>query len=112
MATGLVLGIGAALSGYLYVFMVLFTLAEYFMFLCITPIAMIILSCVPKHLRGMANALNTFINSAMGPALAPIIVGILFDAFGLYIGMAINAAWLIWSVLFWLLAWNSAVIIS
>lgn len=101
---------GSSFIGIFYVFYILFGITEMFMFLCISPVAICVMSCVPPHLRGLSNGTSSLIMNLLGPATAPVVVGWMIDTFGMYWGMVFNSLWLSWAFLAWMLAWNSAVI--
>ena len=88
----LIAGLVATTSGQIYVFFPLFGVSEFFLFLCISPSAITVMSCVPKHLRGVANGMSSMIMNILGSATAPILIGFIIDAFGFYLGMVFNSA--------------------
>ena len=85
-------------------------LGEFFIFLTISPTAIAIMTCVPNHLRGQANAVSVFFMHAIGDFPSPAIIGVWFQVFGQLVGMVLTTGWLIFAVLFWTIGWNISVI--
>lgn len=102
--------IGCSLSGIFYVFYCLLGIAEVLMFLCISPSSITVMSCVPNHLRSLANGLNSLIVNVIGSATAPIVIGWMIDNIGMYWAIFFDCLCLFWVAAAWTLAWNSAVI--
>jgi MFS transporter, Spinster family, sphingosine-1-phosphate transporter len=69
------------------------------------------MNCVPKALRGQANAIAIFIMHMLGDFPSPVIIGWLFT-YSIYWGVMFTMVWLSWAVFFWLLAWNTSVIVT
>ena len=105
----IIAGVIATMSGNIFIFFPCFGISEFFFFLCISPCAITVMSCVPKHLRGLGNALSGVIMNLLGPAPAPVVIGFCIDTFGFYLGMVINSSWALWAFICWILAWNISV---
>ena len=90
-------------------FIIVVGLGEFFFFINISPIAMAVMHCVPKHLRSQANAVSSNIVNILGSIPAPAVVGAWFQAFGYFVGMMLTAAWLVFAVGLWALAFYIAV---
>ena len=84
-------------------------LGEFFIFTTISPTAIAIMSCVPNHLRGQANALSVFVMHALGDFPSPALIGAWFQIFGDYVGMILAVGWLVFAVIFWTIGWNMSV---
>jgi len=99
------LGVLGALIAIFYVFVICVTACEFSIFLGTGPVGMVIMSVVTPELRGMANAGALFFMHLLGDFPSPFLIGVLFSTIGLYAGMIIALAWLIFAALFWGWAW-------
>lgn len=99
----------ATLSDHLNTFLFFLGLGCLFGAMFIAPSITAMLFCVPKHLKSQTTAISGVFICLLGNFLAPVVIGSMFNAFGYYWGMILNASWCIWSVLYFFLAWNTAV---
>jgi MFS transporter, Spinster family, sphingosine-1-phosphate transporter len=116
MLFGLTFAVGGTILSYFFgkpmdviIFLIGTGIGEYLIFITIAPTAMSLMTCVPTHLRGQANAVSVFLMHALGDFPSPFIIGALFDTVGMFVGMIFTTGWLIIAVVFWSLAWNIAV---
>ena len=84
-------------------------LGEFLLFTTISPTAMAIMNCVPKHLRPQANAVFANVSNILGDLPSPAIVGAWIGIFGYYISLVVTSAWLIFAVIFSIIGWNFSV---
>jgi Organic Anion Transporter Polypeptide (OATP) family len=117
MLIGTICGTGGTIFSYFfarpYDYVVYFfgiTIAQFFVFMTISPVAMAIMNCVPTRLRGQANAISVFFMHALGDFPSPAIIGVWFDTIGQLMGMVLTTGWLLIAVVFWTIAWNISVI--
>ena len=91
-------------------FLIALALGEFFAFITIVPWALAAMCCVSTNLRSQARAISLFVSYAIGGFPSPSIIGAIFDKSGEKTGIIIGFAWIIWAVIFSLIAWGFSVI--
>lgn len=70
---------------------------------------MALMNSVPDDLRGQANAVAIFFMHLLGDFPSPYVVGWIFELYSYESGAFFTYSWLLWSVVFWGIAWNISV---
>jgi hypothetical protein len=68
------------------------------------------MSCVPKELRGQANAVSVFVLHLFGDFPSPYLIGLTSDRVSIHFAMLILTLWLGIACIFWSIAWVVSVI--
>ena len=78
-----------------------FFLAEFLLFVCTSPVNVVLVSVVPAEVRATAMAVSIFAIHALGDAIAPPVIGLLADHVGLgravlVVPVAVAVSGLLW----------------
>ena len=103
---GFILNLAGALSGILWIYIVLLTLGQFCLFLGTGPSTIASLTTLSSDLRSLGNGYNIFLVHLLGDFLSPTLIGGISDVWGLYFAMVFCCGWLVFAVAFWGLSWR------
>lgn len=114
MVLATIFAVGGSAVGQFYYYIIGYAIAAIFLFAYFIyrgkgPVAIAMMNCVEKEMRGQANAVAIFFMHMFGDFPAPFFIGFLFDTFSIYVGVLVLFSWLGFAIIMWGISWNISV---